>query len=169
MVPSCPSRGLTLEEAATLVESVAGLVLVQRMLLDWGSAAELWVRPAGIPRRKDRPRQTGHEVHLPRVSDGLQSRDFIHPVQGRRLGLPRGANAPLVRPASRGPVAPKAEPSRKTQRPPCVARRQSHTGSVSSRPPPGRRHLSLRKFYWEEKGLGAKASFMSGSHLNQSK
>lgn len=127
------------------------------------------MRPAGIPGREDRARQPGHEVHLPLVGDGLQSRDFVHPLRGRRLGLPRRADAPLVRPASRGPTAPKAEPSGASQRPPCGPRRQCHTDLLSSRTPLGRRHLPVRKACWERKGLGAKVSFLNGSHSNQSK
>lgn len=40
---------------------------------------------------------------------------------------------------------------------------------VSSRPPPGRRHLPVRKACWERKGLGAKPRPVSGSHSNQSR
>lgn len=166
--PSRPCWGLTLEETATLVKDVARLVLVQRVLVKRGQAAELWVRPAGVPRREDWPRQAGHEVHFPRVGDGLQSWDLIHSVQGRRLGFPRGAHTPLVRPASRGPAAPKAEPAGASQRPPCGSRRQRHTQRIFSKPPPGRHHLPERKACWERNGLNAKAPFMSGSGFNQS-
>lgn len=158
-VPSRPAWGLTLQEAAALVEGVAGPVLVQRMLVHGGRLAEPWMRPAAIPGREDRPRQPGHEVHLPRVGDGLQSRDFVHPVQGRRLGLPRGADAPLVRPAFRGPTAPKAEPSGASQRQPGGPRRQRHACRLallktSTRTPPSSRAQGLLG----TKGAGRRAS-----------
>ncbi|XP_036206885.1 NADH-cytochrome b5 reductase-like isoform X1 [Myotis myotis] len=40
---------------------------------------------------------------------------------------------------------------------------------LSSRPPPGRRHLPMRKACWERKGLGAEPRPVSGSHSNQSR
>lgn len=150
------------------MEDEAGLILVERLLVNRRRAAELWVRPARVPGREDRPRQSGHEVHLPRVGDGLQSRDLVHPVQGRRLGLPRGAHAPLVRPANRGAAAPKAERHRANQCTPCGPRRQRHSDLVPSRLPPGRRHIPARKVCWKRKGLESKARFMIGIHINQS-
>lgn len=150
-----------------MVEDVAGPILVQRLLVNRGWAAELWVRPTRVPGWEDRPRQPGHEVHLPSVGDGLQSRDLVHPVQGRRLGLPRGAHAPLVRPACRGPAAPKTERPRASQCTPRGPRRQRHPDLVSSRPPTGRRHIPARKACWKRKGRDAKARFMIGIHSNQ--
>lgn len=150
-----------------MVEDVAGLVLVQRMLVNRRRATELWVRPAGVPGRKDWPRQARHEVHLPRIGDGLQSRDLVDPVQGRRLGLPRGAHAPVVRPAFRGPAAPKDKPPWASQCPPSGPRYQRHTDLVSGTAL-GRHHFPARKACWKRKGLGAEARFMSGSHSSQS-
>lgn len=46
----------TLEEAATLVEDVAGLFLVQRLFVNRGQAAKLWVCPTPVPGREDWPR-----------------------------------------------------------------------------------------------------------------
>lgn len=141
------------------MEDVAGLILVQRLLMNRDRAAELWVRPTGIPGREHRPRQPWHEVHLPRVRDGLQSRDLVHPVQGTRLGLPRGAHAPLVRPASRSPTGPKTEPPWANQCPPRGPRRQRHTNWVplkrSTWTPPCSRAQGLL----EVKGAGRQGSF----------
>ena len=131
------------------MEDVAGLVPVQQVLVKRGQAAELRVHPAGVAGREDSLRQTRHKVHLPRVGDGLQSRNLVHPVRGRRLGLPRGAHAPVLRPTSWGPAAPKTETPGASKCQPCWPRCQRHTDPISSRPPPGRRHLPARKACWE--------------------
>lgn len=169
MFPCRPSWGLTLEKAATLVKDIAGLLFVQRMLVKRGRAVEPWVPVARLPGRKDRPRQPGHEVHLPCIGDGLQSRDLVHPIQGRRLRLPRGAHAPLIRPASRGPEAPKAELSGASQRPPCGPGRQRHNDLFASRPPPGRHHLARAGPAGNERGWAPKlVSGMAANSTNHS-
>ena len=56
------------------------------MLLQRGQAAELRVRPAGVPGREDWSCQPRHKVHLPREGDGLQSRQASRAGRWRRPG-----------------------------------------------------------------------------------